>query len=156
MSTPDAVEVHLLQLPLDLWERSQQQSDALQREFALLVGQDGGHDVPRRLLDLIAALQAQYGNDTTAQEEELLDAVDRGEAVLDDLVYVVPAAVGQHAHELGVLLDEADAHCRAGQHLLTLAADDEQVRFRWWYLDQFSEQAAGREPVAWPDYVRAD
>jgi hypothetical protein len=50
------------------------------------------------------------------------------------------------------MLDEADEYCRSGQHLLTLAADDEIVRFRHWYLEQFIAQIAGEQPVAWPDY----
>ena len=35
-----------------------------------------------------------------------------------------------------------------------MAADEEIVRFRWWFLDQFTDQVAGRPPVAWPDYRR--
>jgi hypothetical protein len=52
------------------------------------------------------------------------------------------------------MLDEADEYCRQGKHLLTLASDDELVRFRWWFLDQIIDQAAGKPPVAWPDYKR--
>lgn len=53
---------------------------------------------------------------------------------------------------LGAMLDEADEFCRQGKHLLTLAADEELVRFRRWYLAQFIDQAEGKPPVAWPDY----
>ncbi|MDX6219829.1 MAG: hypothetical protein QOJ48_1510, partial [Frankiales bacterium] len=40
-------------------------------------------------------------------------------------------------------------------HLLTLAADEEIVRFRHWYLVQFIDQIAGGEPTAWPQYDSA-
>lgn len=152
--TPDpAVEVRLLSVPVGLWERAQQQSEALQREFALLVDQPG-HELPARLLELVAELRATYGSGTTDQEATLLDAADAGLAELPELVYVVPAAVGAHAQELGRLLDEADEHCRSGGHLLTLAAEEDVVRFRWWYLDEFTGQCAGRAPVPWPAYRR--
>lgn len=145
-------EVHLLQLPVPVWARAQEQSESLQREFALLASD--GTDVPARLLELIGVLRTQYAQATTEQEERLLDAVDNGEEVIDDLVYRLPAEVGPAARQLGLLLDEADEHCRSGAHLLTLAPDEELLRFRWWYLDQFTDQLGGAAPVAWPDYRR--
>ncbi len=85
--------------------------------------------------------------------DQLADAAARGSAELD-LHYRVPAAVGPAARHLGELLDEADRYCTEGQHLLTLAAPEELVRLRWWFLDQFIEQPQGRPPVAWSDYRR--
>lgn len=146
------VEVHLLQLPVTVWARAQEQSQALQREFALATSDTA--DVPARLLALMTSLRDRFGDGTSAQEEQLLDAADAGVAVLPDLVYVVPAEVGPAALELGRLLDEADEHCRRGDHLLTLAADDELVRFRWWYLEEFGRQVEGAAPVPWPQYAR--
>jgi hypothetical protein len=150
MTAPAAVEVRLLQVPVGVWERAEQQTEALRREFALLGDE---HDVPARLLRLVAELEQQYGGETSEQEEQLLDAVDAGVEVLPELVFTVPAEVGDHARALARMLDEADEHCREGAHLLTLAADDEVVRFRWWYLDQFTDQAHGQAPVPWPEYV---
>ena len=147
------VEVHLLELPVRVWERAQEQSEALQREFALLATDP--HDVPARLLELIGTLQEQYAATTSEQEEQLLDAADAGVEVLPELVYRVPAEVGEAAQHLGRLFDEADEHCRQGEHLLTLAPDEELVRFRWWFLDAFTHQAAGHPPVPWPEYRRA-
>ena len=145
-------EVHLLEVPVPVWERSQEQSEALQREFALLASD--ASDVPARLLELVAAVQAQYAGVSTEQEEALQVAADRGIAVLPDLVYRVPSDVGPVAQALGAIFDEADEHCRRGEHLLTLAPDEELVRFRWWFLDQFTDQLAGRPAVPWPQYRR--
>lgn len=145
------VDVHLLQVPVPVWARAQEASEALQREFRLLSSEP--HEVPARLLDLVGALQARFGDATSEQEEQLLEAVEAGVEVLPDLVYRVPPEAGPAALQLGQMLDEADAHCRAGRHLLTLAADDELVRFRWWFLDNMADQVAGRPPVAWPDYT---
>jgi hypothetical protein len=50
------------------------------------------------------------------------------------------------------LLDEADEFCRAGDRLLTLAAEPELVAFRHWYLGEFWKQVEGAEPVSWPDF----
>jgi len=153
----DTVEVQLLQLPIRVWARSQEQHDALMREFTLMTlpAQDGDPEthVPSRLIELIQRLNVQYAGATTEQEDQLYDALDRQVDAID-LTYVVPAGVDAASRELGEMLDEADEYCRQGKHLLTLAADDELVRFRWWYLDQFIRQARGEPPVAWPDYVR--
>ncbi len=148
----DLVDVRLLQLPVALWVRGQEQGEALQREFALLASDP--HDVPARLLEVVATMTAQYAAGTTDQEEQLLDAADAGVEVIAELVYRVPPAAGEAAQLLGQVFDEADEHCLQGDHLLTLAPDEELVRFRWWFLDQFTEQAAGRPAVAWPDYRR--
>jgi hypothetical protein len=153
------VEVRLLQLPVKLWGRSQEQHDALMREFALMQlatheGEAERH-VPARLIELIQRLNQQYAGTTTEQEDQLYAALDGGVDALD-LTYVVPEGVDAASRELGGMLDEADEYCRQGRHLLTLAADEELIRFRWWYLDQFINQPAGRPPVAWPDYQRTD
>ncbi|MDT7550404.1 MAG: hypothetical protein QOE84_2798 [Actinomycetota bacterium] len=158
MTAPDdLVEVHLRQLPVRLWARSQEQHDALMREFALMsVPSDAGErerHVPTRLTELMDTLTADFEGVSTDQEQELFAASAAGTETLDQ-VYRVPAAAAAASKALGQMLDEADEYCRQGQHLLTLASDDELVRFRWWYLDQFIDQTAGKPPVAWPDYRR--
>jgi hypothetical protein len=153
----DLVEVHMRQLPVRLWARSQEQHDALMREFALMsVPSDAGErerHVPTRLTQLIDTLTADFEGVSTEQEQELFGASAAGTETIDQ-VYRVPAAAAAASRVLGEMLDEADEYCRQGKHLLTLASDDELVRFRWWYLDQFIDQTAGKPPVAWPDYRR--
>jgi hypothetical protein len=153
----ELVEVHMLQLPVKLWSRSQEQHDALMREFALMSvpaeeGEKARH-VPSRLIELIDNLTADFEGVSTAQEQELYEAAEAGVESLDQ-VYRIPAAAAPASRALGEMLDETDEYCRQGKHLLTLAADEELIRFRWWYLDQFIDQVDGKPPVAWPDYTR--
>lgn len=153
----DLVEVRLLQIPVRLWARSQEQHDALMREFALMSvptepGEKERH-VPSRLLELIDTLNADFEGVSTEQEQALEAAAAAGVESLD-LVYRIPAAAAPASKALGAMLDEADEYCRQGQHLLTLAPDEELVRFRWWFLDQFIHQTEGKPPIAWPDYRR--
>lgn len=146
-------EVRLLQLPVRVWAQAQEHTEALLREFALITTSAGSpaHDVPRQLLELIAHLDARYAG--LSKESELRDAAEAGLLVLDQ-VYEVPAEVVPAVQELDDMLDQADAYCAEGAHLLTLASSDEVVRFRKWFLAQFVDQIGGRPAVAWPDWGR--
>ena len=146
-------EVRLLQLPVRVWAQAQEHTDALLREFALITSavDEPGHEVPRQLLELIAQLDARYAG--LSKESELHDAAEAGLMVLDQ-VYEVPEEVVPAVQELDRMLDEADAYCAEGTHLLTLASSDEVVRFRKWFLAQFVDQVGGRPAVAWPDWGR--
>jgi hypothetical protein len=148
----------LLQVPVPVWARSQEHHDALMREFALMSvpsdEADRQRHVPTRLTQLIDSLTVEFEGVASDQEQQLFQAAEDGVEVIDELVYSIPRAVAPASQSLGEMLDEADEYCRQGQHLLTLASDDELVRFRWWFLDQFIDQAAGKPPVAWPDYRR--
>lgn len=151
----DVVEVQLLQVPVPLWSKAQQLMDELLREFALASAQadDGDeHDLPARLTRLIDDLNTRFAGVSSAQEEQLHAAAAEGRPVLEQLVFAVPAAAAPASLELGAMLDEADAYCRDGQHLLTLAAPDDVVAFRRWYLGEFVRQPVGAAPLAWPDY----
>lgn len=157
-SAADLVEVELLELPVPLWSSSQQLFDELMREFALASAQadDGDdHHVPSQLTRLIDDLSARLGGGSSEQEEALHAAAAAGCPVLDRLVFTVPAAAAPAAVELGDMLDSADRYCREGRHLLTLAAPDDVVVFRHWYLSAFATQLGGARPVPWPAYDRA-
>ena len=154
-STPELAEVRLLQVPVPLWSKAQQMSDELLREFALASAQadDGDHHhLPRRLTNLIDTLTQRFEGVSTEQEQRLTDAAAAGEDVVDELVFRVPVEAGPASKQLGDMLDEADVYCQEGQHLLTLAAPEDVVRFRRWYLWSFIDQLSGGKPVAWPDY----
>jgi hypothetical protein len=155
VSRPGLVDVHLLQVPVPLWSRAQQLSDELLREFALAAAQsddDADHHLPARLTTLMEVLTTQFDGVSTAQEEQLAAAAAAGQQVIDDLVFHVPVEAAPASRMLGDMLDEADEYCRQGEHLLTLAAPDDVVRFRRWYLMAFIEQCGGAAPVAWPDF----
>lgn len=154
-ATEELVEVRLLQVPVALWSRTQQVTDELLREFALASAQaddDDAHHLPTRLTALIDSLTQRFEGVSTEQEQQLTNAAAAGQAVVDELVFRVPRAAAPASKELGDLLDEADVYCQEGQHLLTLAAPEEVVRFRRWYLCSFIDQLSGGTPVAWPDY----
>ncbi|MDQ4097745.1 MAG: hypothetical protein M3144_07765 [Actinomycetota bacterium] len=150
--TSELVEIRIVGMPLDVYRETAEHSDELMREFALIRERDteDGRAVPRRLLALVEALTSRFTVFTAAQEAQLRQALDRGDATID-LVYRVPADVKQAALELGAMLDEADAFCREGHDLLTLSTPPRAVAFRIWFLDQFVRQIDGLEPTPWHD-----
>ena len=150
------VTVRLLGLPVPLMARAQEHSADLTRELTLIgesMRQRGDHaGLPVRLVLLVEQLSAPYSGFTVAQEQQLAEALRDGAASVD-LTYQVPSSVTAAAAALGEVLDEADAYCREGQHLLTLATPDHLVAYRHWFLEQFIVQGAGGAAVSWPDYA---
>jgi hypothetical protein len=151
MSSEGFVEVRLLRLPLDVWQRTQEHVDGLLREFAL-ISQDAEARAatPGRLLDLVKEMTAGYGGFSAEQRKAMVAALDRGESEID-LTYHVPPGAGAAAQQLGDMLDEADEYCRQGDHLLTLATPAEELRFRRWFIREFVDQIKGAPPTPWPD-----
>jgi hypothetical protein len=149
-------EVRLLAFPIPLYKRSTEHHEELIREFQLLAidppASTPGHEVPGRLLDLIAALTDEYAGFSDAPNADRDAAADRGDAEVD-LVFRVPAGVGDACVRLDALLDEADEFCRAGDRLLTLATPADLAALRKWYLGEFPAQLAGRAPTPWPAYA---
>lgn len=149
----ELVEVRLVQLPLEVWQRTQEHVDGLLREFALMVQDAGARAAaPGRLLDLVAELNASYGSLSEEQERKMVAALERGESEIT-LTYSIPPGAAGAARQLGDMLDEADEYCRRGDHLLTLATPPEELGFRRWFLDEFVHQAGGAAPTPWPDYA---
>lgn len=148
------IDVRLLNLPLDLHERVQAQTDGLLREFRLLLEQSRDHEctVPVRLLALVTEVSERYSGMADEQDQLVEDAVARGELVYPELVFHVPPGIEGACLELLALLDEADAYCRQGQHLLMLATPTELVDYRRWYLQEFVRQLGGQTPTPWPAY----
>jgi hypothetical protein len=146
----DLVEVRLLKLPLDVWQRTQEHVDGLLREFALMVSDEEARAAtPGRLLDLVNQVSAGYGSFSESQRMEMEHALGRGETEID-LTYQVPAAAAPAAQQLGDMLDEADEYCRRGDHLLTLATPPQELRFRKWFISEFVDQLGGASPTPWP------
>jgi len=147
------VRVRLFSLPVDVYRRTTEHSDELQREFALILERNPSEGVepPGRLLAIINELHGQFGSFGGAARARLEEAADRR---LDriDLDYDVPSVIGPAAARLADLFDEADTYCRAGD-LLTLAAPPEAIAFRRWFLAQFTAQAGRAEPESWDDWV---
>ncbi|HVL05806.1 MAG TPA: hypothetical protein VM388_07450 [Acidimicrobiales bacterium] len=151
-STDGLAEVRLLRLPLEVWQRTQEHVDGLLREFALIAqDEEAKLATPGRLLGLVQQLTAGFGGFSEAQRAAMEEALQRGEAEID-LTYQVPPAAAGAARQLGDMLDEADEYCRRGDHLLTLAAGPEELRFRRWFIGEFVDQLGGAAPTPWPAY----
>ena len=148
-------EVRLIGYPLALHARSTEHHEELMREFQLLAidppTSTPGHEVPTRLLDLIAELNSQYAGVSEAPDAERDAAAARGDESVD-LVYQVPVDVVVACERLDALLDEADEFCRAGERLLTLATPPDAAALRRWYLGEFRRQLEGHAPTPWPVY----
>lgn len=148
---PPLVTVRLLDFPLKVYRRTQEHYDGLFREFALFAidppASLPGHEVPRRLLQLVDEVQTRFAGVTQAPNEQRDRALDAG---LDrvDLTYLVPPEAREASLSLEAMLEEADEFCRAGD-LLTLASPPEVRRFRHWYLGQFVAQVDGAAPTPW-------
>jgi anti-sigma B factor antagonist len=153
MTDDTLVEVRLLGLPAQVHDRVRQHIDALNREFELIRRtEDGAGSTPDRLLTLIEELRERFGGIANDANESLQAAVERGDEAID-LVYRVPAAVADASRQLGDLLDEADAYCEQGEHLLTLKTPTDGVVYRRWFLGEFERQIEGRPPIPWPSHV---
>ncbi len=162
----ELVTVVLRGLPVPLHARASEHGQELQREFTLLHLQlerqaEAGNpahsaerDVPRRLVELVDALQGRYAVYTTEQEDQLEAAIEQGLESID-LTFRVPPDAAAASVDLGAMLEEADAYCREGRHLLTLATPPEALAYRQWYLQQFVDQIAGRPAQSWREWLLA-
>ena len=151
MTGEGLVEVRLLRLPLQVWQRTQEHVDGLLREFALIAqDEEGRAATPGRLLDLVRQVTAGFGGFSVEQRRAMEVALDRNESEID-LTYRIPPAAAAAAQQLGDMLDEADEYCRRGDHLLTLATPPEELRFRKWFIGEFVDQVNGAPPTPWPD-----
>jgi anti-anti-sigma factor len=147
----ELVEIRLIGVPVQIHEVTSEHGDALRRELALVREAAGDEaDLPDELRELVAQLIDRFSAFTDDADRRLAEAVTRGEATVD-LTFRVPPEVREGASRLMVLLDEADAFCRSGRHLLTLVAPPEVVAYRRWFLGQFVAQADGADPVPWSD-----
>jgi hypothetical protein len=156
----ELVTVRLLRFPLAVHARAQRHMDELLREFALVAaGRQRQRDVPEdhrqtpeRLLTLVDELTRDFSSFTSAAVADREAAFAAGQEEMD-LVYRVPPAAALAAQRLDQLLDEADDYCRRGSYLLTLAAPEEIVRLRRWFLEEFGRQLVGEAPLPWPEYA---
>lgn len=152
----DIRTIHLIGLPIAVQSRAQEHADELIRELTLIGAQlheDGNvRDLPAVLVTLVEQLTAQYSGFTVEQEQQLADAVAKGDETID-LTYRLPPSAGAAAQALGDILDQADSYCRTGRHLLTLTTPDDLVTYRRWFLSQFTDQVAGQPPRSWDDYL---
>jgi anti-sigma regulatory factor (Ser/Thr protein kinase) len=146
----DVVGVRLLGLPVDVYRRSQQHHDELLREFSLIVYGEAESTgaIPARLLTLTEEIRTRYGSESAESRQAVDQAEARGEPTVD-LTVPVPSEAGPAMLALTVLLDEADAFCRQGGGLLTMATPPDLRAFREWMVAEIVEQLAGADPRPW-------
>ncbi|MBC7374672.1 MAG: hypothetical protein H7323_11850 [Frankiales bacterium] len=147
--TSEVVQVHLLAAPLVLLVRAREHHDGLMREFRVLAlsDQDAAPDAPRRLVELAEVLGRQLGAVGSRCDEEVDQALGRGELVRD-LHYDVGVGVVEAVRTLEALMTEADAYC-AAEKLMTVERPPLMKRFASWYLGQFVTQCAGGPASPW-------
>ena len=121
------------------------------REFALMAlardSGDVGHEVPRRLQDMVRALSTHYAVELSEPDRARSAAAARGQATVD-LVYPARPEAAAAAAAGRDLLVEVDRYC-AAEELLTLQRTREQVALSEWVTEEFVRQVAGEPPRPW-------
>ena len=147
-------EAVLRNFPLRVWQRQQEYTHDLLREFQLLTirtSQDSQesctHAVPARLLALADEFITKYGTYSTRIAAEREEALRRGEVTIDSSV-PMPAETPELVASVRDLLGEVDDYCRRGD-LLTLTAPPEVAALREWTMTEMLRQYAGQPPRAW-------
>jgi hypothetical protein len=142
----------LLDYPLRLWERQQQYSDGVLREFELLVsGEASGvleHEPPGQLLALAEMFTRNFGPLLDAIYEEREQALAQGQDRVDSHIPLVQGAP-ELLEQVAVVLARVDAYCQSAE-LLTLPREPWMVELADWTHEQLVTQYNGGEPTPWP------
>jgi hypothetical protein len=144
--------VVLRDFPVRVMQAAREHSEALLREFAMIVHGAGDHDahVPQRLLELARLSEQRYADLNPHAEAVVEEALARGEDLVD-LHLEVPVTFRQETLDAAPILLEVEDYCRRGE-LLTLVPSDEIRTFWVWYLGEFVRQVEGQPPIAWREY----
>lgn len=139
--------VRLMGLPVRDWLRLQEHTDALMREYRLMLQQDTSH-LPVELLRLLAQVQAILPESAVPDlRSGVKAAFDAGDTVAD-----IKAAVSRRQSDMLVslhdLLVRIDVYCR-DDLLLTLPLEEEVTALRGWVVQEVRRQLGGAEPGAY-------
>ncbi|MGH8913895.1 MAG: STAS domain-containing protein [Acidimicrobiia bacterium] len=146
------VEVRLRELPTELWQRARAHQDAIEREFEIMRVSEPAQSVPNRLLDLIDAFDARFGEVGDESEAQILAAIEHGDEMVD-VAMRLPIEASGAAREMASMMSEVDRFCREG-NLLTLGTPADLVAFREWVLDELIRQIdQGEGPRSWPEFL---
>jgi hypothetical protein len=148
-----AKRIILREFPLRLMDQARQHSEALIREFQLLVHADPetAH-VPRRLLELAEESDKRYSGMNPQAEDIVEAALARGDEYVDLEVFV-PVSFKRETLEAVPILLEVEEYCRNGQ-MLTLVPSEDLRAFWEWYLGEFVRQIDGLAPIGWRERPR--
>jgi anti-anti-sigma factor len=145
------VELHLLNFPLELFDRSVQHTAALQRELDVIRVDERNRDrPPDRLGQLVEQLDLRFVGYRAAMA--MIEELAATEASHHDVVIPVgdgPEEVAPAIEQLRDLMDEVDAYCEQGGELLTPPTPPDLLAFRQWLFDQVIGQLRGAAPVPW-------
>ena len=145
--------VELRNVPVGLWLTLQEHTDALSREYRLILQQQGPAaqgpwmTILREVLELfpVTAVPFMRGHVEAAYEAGLA-VVDIGfDAVPDEVLGM---------ERLHALLCDVDVYCRDGK-LLSLPLSDDGIALRGWVVREACRQVReGGPPATWPFPVR--
>jgi anti-sigma B factor antagonist len=142
-------QVRLVSVPVEIWRRASLHQEAVQRELDIIQSSLPDDAAPNRFSRLVAELDARFGRAGDPTWARLREAAEKGDEQVD-LVFVVPVETAEASRRLDRTLDDLDAFCLAGDKLLTLATPEELVRFRRWFLGEFTRQIeGGHDPMPW-------
>lgn len=141
---PERVDVHLLDLPVQLFSTWRRFFFELRRELRLLsISAPDDYPLAVRLTDVI---------EQSDRERRVADGIGRlDEAIAEgrervDLHYRVPLTAPATMAEARDLLGEVFA-AFSEEHLLAVRPADELVSLAWWYLSEFERQGTGEPPL---------
>ena len=144
-------EAVLRDYPLRLWLQQQEHTDALLREFHLLIGgKEAGavSSAPEQLLQLADIFTQRFGGLINAINDERHAAVAQG---LDRMDSRVPMPDGTPAlmEQVAGVFEVVDAYCSDGD-LLTLARPPELKALFEWTSSELITQYNGGPSSPWP------
>lgn len=153
MIQDEKVQLHLVQVPIELWKQARAHQDAVRREMDLLRASAPADSVPHRLMSLVEDFDARFGDINDRTWGDFSAAAEDG-AETTDLIIEMPFAAVAAARAVAAMMAEVDEFCRAGDHLMTLATPPELVALREWVLGELTRQIEeGAEPLPWPEHV---
>lgn len=143
-------EAVLVDYPLRLWDRQQDHTRELLREFTLmLAGARNGttHSPPARLLELARTFDERFGPLVESMNNARQAELDAGRDRMDWRVPLMrsTSAILQQVDEVLLAVDE---YCASGE-MLALSRSPEQIAFYAWVMGELRRQLGGGPPVAW-------
>lgn len=143
--------VRLFGMPVRSWMRLQEHTDALLREYRLMVQQDTSQ-VPHELLALLREVQSIFPESAVPELRSAVKAAFDAGDTHADVQATVTARQSEMLTSLHDLLSRVDAYCREGV-LLTLPLDPEVSGLRGWVVAEVARQLGGAEPRVYEEPV---
>jgi len=143
-------EAVLVDYPLRLWDRQQDHTRELVREFTLmLAGVRSGttHSPPERLLELARTFDERFGPLLESMNNVRQAELDAGRDRMDWRVPLMrsTSAILEEVDEVLLAVDE---YCACGE-MLALSRPPGRIAFLAWVTGEIRRQLAGGAPVAW-------